>query len=340
MPSSGPRSRKFTDSDPIVVGLVNNMPDAALQRTEQQFRELLAAVNCGVAVTWRLFSVPQVPRGEAGRLYLAQSYDDIEALWTTRIDGLIVTGNEPRTPVLTDEPYWPMLAKLVDWAEGHTISTIWSCLAAHAAVLHLDGIARRPLPEKLSGIFECSKAENHAILEHAPSRWGVPHSRHNELPEEALTAQGYCIVSRSPKAGADMFVKHRRSLFIFLQGHPEYDAAALLREYRRDSGRFLAGERDSYPQIPCGYFDEETTSALTAYQEQVLCQPRALALSFPQIDKGSLTHSWRGLAIQLYVNWLSYLVKQRSRNHCPAPALSGQMQSPAEPPTSAHGLRL
>jgi hypothetical protein len=30
---------------PLVIGLVNNMPDAALQTTEQQFTELLGAAG-------------------------------------------------------------------------------------------------------------------------------------------------------------------------------------------------------------------------------------------------------------------------------------------------------
>jgi len=56
-----------------------------------------------------------------------------------------------------------------------------------------------------------------------------------------------------------MFVKERKSLFLFFQGHPEYDADSLPREYRRDVGRFLRSERESYPGMPKGYFDEATT---------------------------------------------------------------------------------
>jgi homoserine O-succinyltransferase len=291
------------------------MPDAALQRTERQFFELVLAAACGLAVQWRLFYIPEVPRGETGRLYLGQSYEDIDALWTSHLDGLIVTGTEPRSATLPDEPYWASLTKLVDWAEDHTISAIWSCLAAHAAVLLLDDIPRRALREKLSGIFRCSKAENHLITAGAPSRWRVPHSRYNELPEEALVSKGYCVLSRSRGAGTDIFVKHRKSLFIFLQGHPEYDAGALLREYRRDSERFLADERASYPKMPLGYFDRETRTLLAAYRERAVSGTRPVLMpSFPVVAKGKLHHSWRGLAIQLYANWLSYLGEQKAGN--------------------------
>ena len=309
-----PRSRKGAD-DPIVIGLVNNMPDAALQTTERQFRELLSAASGNVAVQLRLFSFPEIPRGDMGRLRISQSYEKVSELWTRRLDGLIVTGTEPRAPELADEPYWRSLTKLVDWAEDHSRSTIWSCLAAHAAVLHIDGIGRRALGEKLSGTFDCTKAEDHKIVLGTPPRWHVPHSRYNELPEKLLVRKGYRILSRSSEAGVDIFVKHRHSLFIFFQGHPEYDPEALLREYRRDSRRFLGGESERYPEVPRGYFDENTHRVLAAFRDQVL-RNRGLDLmsSFPTVAVENVIHAWRKVAVQIYANWLSYLVEQRSRN--------------------------
>ena len=269
------------------------MPDAALQTTERQFRELLFASSHN-SVRLRLFSLPELPRAEAGRSHISQHYEDISELWTSHLDGLIVTGTEPRAPALTDEPYWPTLTKLVDWADDHAISTVWSCLAAHAAVLHIDGISRRAFREKLSGVFDCLKATDHAIVDGAPSRWRVPHSRYNELPEDALASSGYRILSRLPGTGADMFVKQRKTLFLFVQGHLEYDPGALLREYRRDVRRFLAGERDSYPEMPCGYFDEDAAAAFAAFRMQAL-EKRGIDLlsSFPAATaEQKLTHSW------------------------------------------------
>ena len=302
------------DDDFIVIGLVNNMPDAALQTTERQFRKLLSAASRNLAICLRLFSLPELPRADAGRSYVSQNYEDISELWASKLDGLIVTGTEPRAPALTDEPYWPTLTKLVDWAEDHATSTIWSCLAAHAAVLHIDGIGRHPLGEKLSGVFDCIKATDHEFVVGAPSRWRVPHSRYNELPEEALVSKDYRILSRLSCTGVDMFVKQKRSLFLFVQGHPEYDPAALLREYRRDIRRFLVGERGGYPEMPCGYFDEEAADVLAAFRQQALAN-RGIDLhaSFPVIAEEKLTHTWIGPAVRIYANWFSYLVAQRSR---------------------------
>ena len=314
LPSLEPQPRD-SEGDPIVVGLVNNMPDAALRTTERQFRELLSAASHGLTVCLRLFSLPGLPRAEAGRSYVTQHHEDMSELWASHIDGLIVTGTEPRAPALPDEPYWPTLTKLVDWAEDHTISTVWSCLAAHAAVLYMDGIGRRALPAKLSGVFDCMRAADHTIVAGAPSRWRLPHSRYNELPVEALVSKGYRILSTSREAGADMFVKQRKSLFVFLQGHPEYDPGALLREYRRDIGRFLAGERDSYPEMPDGYLDEDTAAAFTAFR-QIALRHRDIDLlsSFPAARaEEKLVHVWHEPAMRIYANWLSYMAEQRSQ---------------------------
>ena len=301
-------------ADPIVIGLVNNMPDAALHTTERQFRQLLF-VSSHNSVRLRFFSLPELPRAEAGRSHIRQHYEDISELWTSHLDGLIVTGTEPRAPALADEPYWPSLTKLVDWADDHAISTVWSCLAAHAAVLHIDGISRRAFSEKLSGVFDSTKGMDHAIVDGVQSRWRVPHSRYNELPEDALASSGYRILSRLRGTGADMFVKQRKTLFLFVQGHLEYDPGALLREYRRDVKRFLAGERDSYPEMPCGYFDEDAAAAFAAFRRQALGSRRVdLLLQFPAaIAERKLEHPWLGPAVRIYANWLSYLAEQKSR---------------------------
>lgn len=308
------RDRYFPTGEPIVVGLVNNMPDAALKSTERQFYELLSAASHGSTVL-RLFSLPEVPRAENGRSYVAQYHEDIGELWASHVDGLIVTGTEPRAPRLQDEPYWTALTSLVDWAEEHTTSTVWSCLAAHAAVLHMDGIARCSLPAKLSGVFDCMKAADHAMVAGLPSRWRLPHSRYNELPEEALVSKGYRVLATSRAAGADMFVKQRQSLFVFFQGHPEYDPGALLREYRRDIGRFLTGEKDSYPAIPDGLLDERCAAAFSEFREHAL-QHREIGLlsSLPAAEaEGKLAHVWREPAVRIYANWLSLLAERSAR---------------------------
>ena len=301
---------------PLRIALVNNMPDSALRTTERQFSELLAAASQGHAVELKLFSLPAIPRSEKARSHIAQHYEDAGALWSGHIDGLIVTGMEPRAPDMRDDPYWSALTRLVDWCEEEAVSTIWSCLAAHAAVLYADGIRRQRVLQKLSGVFECVKMEEHRVLAGTPRRWRIPHSRYHGLPQKLLQAAGYRILSRSPDFGADMFVRERRSLSVYLQGHPEYDAAALLREYRRDIDRFLAGERDDYPEMPSGYFDAATAHELTTFRERALRDRRSgLLVDFPMtMAEASLTHSWHEHAVAIFANWVGHIAEQKARS--------------------------
>jgi homoserine O-succinyltransferase len=310
---SQPFDESISSDEFIVIGLVNNMPDAALRATERQFHGLLSEASNNRVIRLRHFSLPDIPRAESAQTHITEKYEDLSELWLSRIDGLIVTGTEPRAFALTDEPYWGILTKLIDWASDHTISTVWSCLAAHAAVLHLDGIERRRLPEKLSGIFGCVRRGNHEIAAGTNARWNVPHSRHNELPEERLISRGYRVISRSGETGADLFVRQRNSLDVYFQGHPEYEPDTLLREYRRDVGRYLAGEKDSYPEMPCGYFDNAATAALVAFQRQTLCnRDPTLLPNFPLAKvEGNLPYAWRETAVRIYANWISYLAERK-----------------------------
>ncbi len=300
----------FDQSDPncVDIGLVNNMPDAALDATERQFRALLAAAAGDIGVRLTLYTLPEVPRTEFG-LQQVKRYSSIEELWNRRHDGLIVTGTEPRAADLKDEPFWDSLTRVLEWAERHTYSTILSCLAAHAAILHIDGIVRRPLGDKRFGVFECVRASDHPLTAASPPRLPMPHSRWNEIPEEALLACGYRVLTRSEGAGVDAFVKQRKSLFVFFQGHPEYDATTLLLEYRRDIGRFLRGERDTYPPMPEGYFDDEIVRILTNLRERALSDRREeLLADFPiAMAAGRVTNKWRAAGEGLYRNWLEYL---------------------------------
>jgi homoserine O-succinyltransferase/O-acetyltransferase len=308
----------------IEIGLVNNMPDAALEATEQQFLDLLDAAAGESWVRLRLFSLPGVPRGERTRGYLRRSYCDVSDIRKAGLDGLIVTGTEPKAANLADEPYWRPFTQLVDWAARNTISTIWSCLAAHAAVLHLDRIERIRLPEKCIGVFDCDTLGEHPLTASLPSCPAIPHARWNELSEDALNAGGYQVLMRSPSAGVDTFVRQNlmgqaQSLFLFFQGHPEYGAGALLSEFRRDVGRFLKRERDGYPTMPRHYFDAPTEAALAAFRQRAERQPsEALLAELPvPADAASIAY-WQPCAVAIYRNWLAVLSAQKQRVRHPA----------------------
>ncbi|HEY5214154.1 MAG TPA: homoserine O-succinyltransferase [Acidobacteriaceae bacterium] len=299
----------------ITIGLINNMPDGALDATEHQFLSLLELASEDILVRLSFHALPKVPRNELGSRHVSKFYSSVENLWGKKLDGLIVTGREPLTPNLKDEPYWENLARVIEWAKDNTYSTVWSCLAAHAALLHMDGIGRIKSNDKHSGVFECERLSDHPLTTDAPSSFKLPHSRWNSLPEDALTRCGYSVLTRAGDAGVDTFVKQHKSLFVFFQGHPEYESDTLLLEYRRDVGRYLRGETTTYPLMPRSYFDHETVIALTALQNEAMSRPRegllaevSTALRNPRIE-----NTWHSTAVCLYRNWLEFICEQKNR---------------------------
>ncbi|HEY1426392.1 MAG TPA: homoserine O-succinyltransferase [Caulobacteraceae bacterium] len=294
----------------LTVGLLNNMPDAALCATERQFAGLLAEAAHGVDIELRLFALPRVRRGPEACEHMAGRYERIAALTDGGLDGLIVTGLEPRAPDLEDEAFWPALAQLIDWTQGAGLPTVWSCLAAHAAVLRLSGVRRRPLPAKLSGVFASEAVSRDPLLAGAPATMLSPHSRLNGLAEAELADAGYEILTRSAAAGVDAFVgRGGAGPALFLQGHPEYDADTLAREYLRDVGRFLKGQRPQHPRPPTGYLDAETEGELCALAaaSQAGRGLDRLALYGAVLEHAAPRQTWRASAVALYRNWLAEL---------------------------------
>jgi homoserine O-succinyltransferase/O-acetyltransferase len=306
-------ARKQTDY--IRIALINNMPDSALEDTEIQFYELLDAAAGDIPVSLKLFSLPELPRSDGGQRHLNNFYFNIDELLNGRFDGVIMTGTEPRQPNLRDEPYWPVLTKVLDWGETNTASTVLSCLAAHAGVLYSDGIPRHRLPDKQFGVFEYKKNRDHTLTAGSENAMRIPHSRWNEVRADALDSCGYEVLLQSAQAGVDLFLKKKRdSLFVHFQGHPEYGTRTLLKEYRRDIKRFLRGERETYPSMPHGYFDATATKLLSDFRDKVTANPREeLLAEFPETAATSgLQETWQASAASVYRKWLQYLVSRKA----------------------------
>jgi|SRR5271157_213070 len=299
----------------LELALINNMPDAAVEDTEMQFFGLLAAAAERISIHARLYSLPGVPRGERTTSYLASNYSAIAELLNRRFDGVIVTGTEPKQANLRQEPYWEWLAQVMDWAEENTSSTVLSCLAAHAGVLHTDDIGRNPLGNKRFGVFEHRRKGQHPLTQGTSDPIRMPHSRWNEVREDALLDCGYKVLTKSPEAGVDLFVKEKKqSLFVHFQGHPEYGERTLLKEYRRDVKRYLRHERDDYPLVPHGYFDAAATKLLDDFQVQAMAHRREEILeAFPEEDVvDTLQNSWRESATGVYHNWLQFMISRKA----------------------------
>jgi len=305
----------------LTIGLLNNMPDAALLASERQFGGLLAEAAGGdIDVDLRLFSLREIERDERALASMHGRYEGgADALRAAGLDGLIVTGTEPRAADLPDEPYWPALASVIDWTQGAQVPVIWSCLAAHAAVLQQAGVRRRPLAAKRSGVFACHKAGDDPLLAGLPAVFPMPHSRWNELDEGDLTAAGYVVLTRSAVAGVDSFRRPGPAAQLFFQGHPEYQADTLLKEYARDVGRFLTGERADHPVPPYWCFDADAERALAQLAARARRRPDVALLPayLEIIHQARPSRGWLTPAVALYRAWLEAAVARRMGHRAP-----------------------
>jgi homoserine O-succinyltransferase/O-acetyltransferase len=303
---SSTRSRSDGERVSVAIGLINNMGDESLKSTERQFGSLVSEAAGDVDVSFRIFALKSTRRSSRALDYINARYEPASAAMDGDLDGLIITGAQPQADRLTDELYWEELAELIDWAKLHTTSTILSCLAAHAGVLHLDGVERRPLPEKCTGVFASAAETTHPLVGKQGRMRLVPHSRYNGLLRSELEQAGYAILTSSPGCGVDSFVKCFGSQFVFLQGHPEYDANSLAREYRRDMDRYLRGETEREPVMPRGYFGAKAEMELRAMDRSAhRDRRRAQIEDISVID--ALTPAepaWREAAIAFYRSWL------------------------------------
>ena len=288
------------------VGLVNNMPDGAFEETERQFIRLLCpgTAQSGMQVT--RYWMPGIDRGAEVRRKIVQRYQPVDTLYAYPPDALIVTGTEPRCGDLRDEAYWQPLAALLRWAERHVPVTLLSCLASHAALLTLDGIERRRLPAKLSGVFDQRPHPSHPLVDGLASV-AFPHSRMNDVPTELVSEHGYVVLVDAPGIGWSVAARERDGrLLVLLQGHPEYSPTALLREYRRDVRRFVEGTALLYPPIPLGYLDPEGVAMLERFGRESGPSGRRDMAGFPfHAAAAHISVAWQSDSERLLGNWVA-----------------------------------
>lgn len=298
-------------SGAIEIALVNNMPDGALLSTERQFAGLLDADGLEVPVVLRRYTLPAIVRGTDAVAHIRQHYFPIETLFARPPAGLIITGCEPHALDLESEPYWSELAQLLEWGSRQVPSVVASCLAAHAALLHFDGVRRCRLPHKRTGVYTHDVRCAEPLCAGLPTRTTMPHSRHNDVPTSMLDANGYRPLILSAEAGwAIAYKEIGDHLLVVMQGHPEYEEDSLLLEFRRDVRRYVRGEMATYPDLPVGYFDVSAERILRRLRAEATAVRRS---SFPTEALRMHVHgTWLQSSRQFYANWLAELNRRVS----------------------------
>lgn len=290
------------------IGFLNMMPDTALEATERQFIRLIG--NCNRIAQFYVypFSLPGLSRSEKTLQYIERYYSRFEDLQQQGLDALIITGANISNPSLEQEPFWEPLMEVVRWAEANVASTLCSCLATHALLRYFYGIERQALPRKQWGVYSHRvSCPGHPLLRDINTRFDVPHSRYNEISRQELEKAGLTVLVESETGGVHMAVSQDQFRMIYFQGHPEYDRNSLLKEYKREVLRYLAGELSSPPPFPEHYFSADAKRIAEQYIEQAR-KAQADREPLPALPEekieAMLDNTWGDTAKAMVNNWL------------------------------------
>ncbi|MBT3602108.1 MAG: homoserine O-succinyltransferase [Candidatus Latescibacteria bacterium] len=297
------------------IGFLNMMPDAALRATERQFLRLVGSCNQIAQFFVYPFTVPGLPRGEDTQAYIDQYYYKFEDLQKMGLDALIITGANVANPTLEEEPFWEPLKDVVAWGRENVVSMLCSCLSTHALVKQLYEIDRCLMPQKLWGVYPHRiKQAKHPLLRGINTRFDVPHSRYNTIPVAALEDADVTVLIESDTGEMHMAVSADQFSIVYFQGHPEYDANSLLKEYKREVNRYILGDREDYPPHPEHYFSSDVAAFVDDYG-QLVRQAQQQGKTIPSFPEEQITplvdNTWGDTGKAIVNNWLG-LVYQKA----------------------------
>lgn len=297
----------------VSVGLLNLMPDAALRATDRQFIRLVSAEADEVDIELFPFTVAAERRGDEARQHVADHYTTFDRVAGHGLDALIVTGANPAEDELEREAFWHGLGEVLDWARESTYSILCSCLATHAVLQRYKGMKRTLLPEKRWGVYSHYVLKDHPLLDGLSGLIDAPHSHWYDVTRQEMESVGLTVLLESEEAGVHMAVDDD-DFYVLFQGHPEYDLISLLKEYRRELGRYWRGERADYPPVPDHYFDARAIEQLEDYRP-VLEAAKQSGRRPPRLNEPELLphglHSWNRDGKIIYRNWLHHVAEQK-----------------------------
>ena len=264
------------DIRPLELLIVNLMPTKIV--TETQLARLLG--NTPLQVEMELLMMSSHKSKHTSEEHMLAFYKTFDEVRHRNFDGMVITGAPVEHLAFEEVEYWDELCEIMEWSKTHVTSTFHICWGAQAALYYHYGIEKKPLPEKLFGVFEHTVDHKGSILFRGfDDTFMVPHSRHTTVLREDIEAvEGLKILSSSKQAGV-YAVSTVRGRQIFIMGHSEYDADTLNKEYIRDKSAGLA------IAVPENYFPSDDDS-----------RPPVV--------------TWRSSANLLYSNWLNYFVYQ------------------------------
>jgi len=260
------------------IVILNLMPTKIV--TETQFLRVLGNSPLQVDIT---LSHPLNHRSKnTPEEHLMEFYKTFDQIKDRRFDGMVITGAPLGHLSFEEVDYWEELEMIIDWANDHVFSTLYSCWGSEAGLYHQFGIPKYPLPKKMFGVFPHHACRQHIrLLRGFDDVFYIPHSRHTEIRREDIEQVPELeILAESDEAGvAVVATRDRRQ--VFLMAHPEYESYTLKYEYERDLAKGYEIE------LPQNYFPNDDPN-----------QPPIV--------------TWRAHGHLLYSNWLNYYVYQET----------------------------
>ena len=264
------------DIRPLEIVLLNLMPTKIV--TETQLSRLLG--NTPLQVHLELMHTTSHTSKNVSPEHLLTFYKSFDELKHRKFDGMVITGAPVENMAFEDVDYWNELCQIMEWSKTTVHSTFHICWGAQAGLYYHYGIQKKPLPEKMFGVFKHKADYKRSILLRGfDDEFWVPHSRHTTvLREDIEKVPGLRVIASSEEAGV-YAVMSKAGRQIFVTGHSEYDADTLNKEYVRDKNLGLP------IHVPVNYFpnDDDTQEPMVR---------------------------WRSHANLLFSNWLNYFVYQ------------------------------
>jgi homoserine O-succinyltransferase len=290
------------------IGLLNMMPDAALSATEKQFFRLVGESNPIAQFFVHPFTLDDMPRGPAAREHIDRYYESFEQIREKGLDALIITGANVIGADLSEEVFWKPLIEVCDWARVNVTSTLCSCLATHAVLDFHYGQKRVKQARKKWGVYRHRVIDRtHPLVADIDTEFDVPHSRWNDVSREQFEAAGLRVLVTGEGDCVHLATSPDGFRGVFFQGHPEYDAISLLKEYKRDVNLYIDGKLRDYSPLPDNYFSRFASAVMREYRLRVDdCLARGVAVpEFPEhLVFDTLNNTWRDTARAVVGKWI------------------------------------
>ncbi len=299
-----PERAKTQDIREMHIGLLNMMPDAALQATERQFFRLVGESNQIAQLYIHPFTLPELKRSKETQEYISKHYESFDDIKASGLDALIITGANVEAPELDKNAFWEPLKDVMEWSWNNVTSTLCSCLATHA-VMQSKYLQKRKSFEdgKLWGVYRHRVTDkNHLLVRNMNTVFDVPHSRFNTITPEQFKAAGMKTLVASKDAGTHIAVSQDGFRLICMQGHPEYDTISLLKEYMREIKRFKSGDLENPPPIPANYFKPEIIERIMNTPLENISDESIEILNNELCD--TLENTWTDSARSIVASWI------------------------------------